>query len=248
MSGYTNEAKEYWEDAIKRDDRFTSVGIRYLPECINQRRKEKLYPIIRNIIQQEFSELNGEKVLDAGCGTGVYSEFYGSQGGDVTGVDLSERAVSFLKTNVEGNFYQSKLNDLPLGDNLFQLTHCFSVLYHIVDDSEWQESISELVRVTKPGGIIVLRIAWQQDTDSPANHVKHRSINQYLRVLSRENACRLESIHTFNDIPEYSSLIKIFDRIGLENCQERLCSWIISGNRFKTNPQQRVAVFRVLKK
>lgn len=63
MVGYTDEAKDYWEDSIKQDKRFSSVSVRSLPELINQKRKEKLYPVIRNLIQDEFSDLNGRKIL-----------------------------------------------------------------------------------------------------------------------------------------------------------------------------------------
>jgi 2-polyprenyl-3-methyl-5-hydroxy-6-metoxy-1,4-benzoquinol methylase len=180
MTDYTESSKEYWDEAISDDDRYTSVGVRALPESINRERKERLFDLIDQIGSEHLDGFENIAVLDAGCGTGIYSELYSDLGASVTGVDISDNAISLLKdSEIQGDFQQSRLDDLPFEDNNFDLTHSFSVLYHIVDDTEWMESLEELVRVTRPGGIILLRIAWQDNTEQSADHVKRRSKNKY---------------------------------------------------------------------
>jgi ubiquinone/menaquinone biosynthesis C-methylase UbiE len=171
---------------------------------------------------------------------------YADLGASVTGVDISNSGITLLnESEIRGNFQQASIDDLPFGDNEFDLTHSFSVLYHVVDDSEWMESLSELFRVTRPGGLIVLRIAWQEHTKHAADHVKQRSKNEYLSVLARTHQCQLEAVYPFADVPHYERLLKTLHRFGLTQAQNALSDWIIRTDRFKTNPTQRVVVFRV---
>ena len=45
--------------------------------------------------------LQGLHVLDAGCGTGWFTEYFVSQGATVTGLDISEQMVERTKTRLE---------------------------------------------------------------------------------------------------------------------------------------------------
>lgn len=246
MADYSESSKTYWDKAIADDDKYTSVGVRSLPESINRKRKEQLLGLVRKIGIEHLGGFENASVLDAGCGTGIYTELYTDLGAFVTGVDISDNAISLLnESDIQGEFHQASLDDLPFGDDEFDLTHSFSVLYHVVDDIEWMESVAELVRVTRPSGLIILRIAWQDHTEHAADHVKRRSKNKYLSALARNHECRLEAVYPFADIPYYERVLKTLHRFGLTRAQDALANWIIQTDRFKIHPTQRVVVFRV---
>lgn len=66
---------------------------------------------------------------------------------DYTGSDLSRRRYRHVP-----NFRQADLTGLPFEDDRFDVVICSHVLEHVPDDSA---AMSELHRVTKPGGIVL---------------------------------------------------------------------------------------------
>ena len=51
----------------------------------------------KRIVKARFEYFSGEKVLDLGCGYGVYAEYFRSIGGDVIGVDGSEKMIEIAR-------------------------------------------------------------------------------------------------------------------------------------------------------
>ena len=98
----------------------------------------------------------GSKVLDAGCGSGTNSVRLATAGLSVTGVDFSAFALERARENAVGlpiDLQQGDLTNLPFQDGSFDAVFCIGVLMHIPD---LKAVVSELVRITKPGGCIVL--------------------------------------------------------------------------------------------
>lgn len=97
---------------------------------------------------------SGNKVLDAGCGTGglllKLSKEY-----EAEGIDISNEALKFCKLRkVRAN--AGSLEKLPFKNESFNAVTSIDVIYHkfIKDDTK---AIGELSRVLKPGGILILR-------------------------------------------------------------------------------------------
>jgi SAM-dependent methyltransferase len=108
------------------------------------------------VMMPAVSELPASRrILDAGCGTGQNVDHL-SPLGRCLGVDLSEEALQFCTrrgvTVVRGNLLK-----LPIAPATFDLVTSFDVLYHrwITDD---RAALRELVRVTKPGGLVFVRV------------------------------------------------------------------------------------------
>jgi ubiquinone/menaquinone biosynthesis C-methylase UbiE len=96
----------------------------------------------------------GDKVLDAGCGTGGLL-LKMSKNYDVQGIDVSSEAIKFCeKRKVRAKI--GSLEKLPFKSDSFEAVTSVDVIYHkfIKDDSR---ALSELVRVLKPGGVLILR-------------------------------------------------------------------------------------------
>jgi ubiquinone/menaquinone biosynthesis C-methylase UbiE len=99
----------------------------------------------------------GERILDAGCGTGVFTTDIIAAGADVTGLDISRpmlRAAN-RKTGGGGAFtaVQGDMRHLPFAGNSFDKAVSITAVEFIEDA---RAAIDELFRVTRPGGLVIV--------------------------------------------------------------------------------------------
>ena len=100
-------------------------------------------------------DLNGKLVLDAGCGSGRFSEIALKLGASLIAVDYSS-AVEASKQNLSAPdklIVQGDLAALPILDQTFDFIYCIGVLQHT---SEPARIVKELLRCLKAGGEITL--------------------------------------------------------------------------------------------
>lgn len=98
----------------------------------------------------------GDKVIDVCCGTGRQAEIFAETGARICGVELSdfmfERAKKKEKSNLV--FMQADATDTGLAESSFDYASTgFSL--HEVDEATRTGFISEMIRVTKPGGYLI---------------------------------------------------------------------------------------------
>jgi ubiquinone/menaquinone biosynthesis C-methylase UbiE len=98
----------------------------------------------------------GEVILDAGCGTGMFTRELVEARAHIVGLELS---LAMLKHGAEklaaGRFdaVQGNMLTLPFADDTFDKTVSVTAIEFIADA---RQAISELFRVTKPGGMVVV--------------------------------------------------------------------------------------------
>jgi len=118
-----------------------------------------------NETKWDENTLKDKIVLDAGCGSGRFSEIALSLKPHLVMVDASD-AISAAKENLSRNprasFVKASLLALPFKDQSFDYVYCIGVLQHTSDP---YKSIRELCRVTKLYGQLALtfyeRTGWQ---------------------------------------------------------------------------------------
>jgi SAM-dependent methyltransferase len=104
-------------------------------------------------------------LLNVGCGTGGFDVVAASAGMPVVGVDADAAAMGICalkrrKLGVgSGAFVRSLAEALPFRDGVFGVVYCFSAIEHVQSVAR---TVSEIVRVTRPGGFIYLHTpnAW----------------------------------------------------------------------------------------
>jgi SAM-dependent methyltransferase len=101
-------------------------------------------------------DVRGRRVLDAGCGPGLYAEELAARGADVVAVDASEPMLELARRRL-GEAVEVRRADLnlplPFADGEFDLVVCPLVIHYVRDRTA---SLREFFRVLRPRGRVVL--------------------------------------------------------------------------------------------
>ncbi len=111
-------------------------------------------------------------VLDAGCGTGSYSDALLRYVGRIEAVDMNPGMleVAARKLKWAGDriaFHSSRIDELPFGDATFDGVMINQVLHHLPDDPSkgfpaHRRVFQEFARVLKPGGTLTISTCSQE--------------------------------------------------------------------------------------
>ena len=98
-------------------------------------------------------------VIEIGAGTGRYSHALARQGYTVDAVELVSHNIDIFRKNTMSNediaITQGNALDLSVfPDNKYDITLLLGPLYHLYNDEDKRQALSEAIRVTKQGGII----------------------------------------------------------------------------------------------
>lgn len=127
--------------------------------------------------------VQGRTVLDAGCGTGRFSEVAAGYGANMVAVDLSRAVFHAAKLGKnwpgEHAFIQASLERLPLPDSCIDVAFSIGVLHHTPNPSD---AVREIARVLKLGGTfsgwvyeskpyakMIQRTKWREFSTDPSN-------------------------------------------------------------------------------
>lgn len=102
--------------------------------------------------------VNGHRVLDAGCGSGPLSTALRGKGAIVSGFDSSSAMVELARQRLGENaaLHVADLSQpLPFADGAFDDVVASLVLHYLQD---WLAPLAELRRVLKPGGRLILSV------------------------------------------------------------------------------------------
>ncbi len=128
----------------------------------------------------------GERLLDAGCGTGGFLARLGDArpGALIVGFDRDALACRFARAKGAA-VAQASIDDLPFADRSFDAVFSADVLCHSGVDQ--REALLEMRRCLKPGGLLVLNL--------PAYHwlysAHDRAVDNARRYASTEVAALL---------------------------------------------------------
>ncbi len=100
-----------------------------------------------------WAELQNARILDHGCGEGIYArEFQRRFTPHVDAIDIEADRVAIAKEHVP-HAVVGALEQLPYQDDLFDVVFSNEVIEHVGDD---RAAAAEMVRVTRPNGRIVI--------------------------------------------------------------------------------------------
>ena len=141
-----SDVKRYWENEV--------CGIRDLAQDIEryERNRAAFEPFIGSFA--DYGRYAGRDVLEIGVGGGADYVKFLRAGAKVTGIDLTEAAVNFVRARLEGLGLEGDVRvadaeNLPFPDAAFDLVYSYGVLHHSPDTGR---ALAEAYRVLKAGG------------------------------------------------------------------------------------------------
>jgi ubiquinone/menaquinone biosynthesis C-methylase UbiE len=105
------------------------------------------------LIREHLGALAGRRVLDVGCGKGRFARVFHEQepAAEIWGLDISEEMLRYVPEGIHTR--AGSMTDLPFEDAWFDGAYATESLEHAV---EIAKAVSEICRVVKPGGRIVI--------------------------------------------------------------------------------------------
>jgi SAM-dependent methyltransferase len=121
------------------------------PSYVWRAGQERRFQMVRRWVP-----LAGKRVLDAGCGVGMYTEAFLRETSHVFGIEVErERALAAygLAAGKPAGVSQAVGEHLPFPDDAFDVVFSHEVLEHVADD---RACVAEMVRVVRTRGHVVV--------------------------------------------------------------------------------------------
>lgn len=156
----------------------------------------------RRIIEVELARLPlaaDARILDAGCGSGrTLLEL--TRYGAVSGIELDPDAAQAARARGQFDVRTGRLEELPWEPASFDLLTCLDVIEHTPDD---RATLSELARVTRPGGWLLVTVPayqalWSRHDED--NHHYRRYGRDSLRAAALSAGWQVPRMTSFNSL------------------------------------------------
>lgn len=145
-------------DGINADplelEKFSQLAHRWWDPNSEFKPLHEINPLRLNYID-ELAELEGKTVLDVGCGGGILSESMASRGANVTGIDLSDKALKVAKLHLLESGHQVDYRKITVESlakeqpQHYDIVTCMEMLEHVPDPMSVIRSCTQLA---KPNG------------------------------------------------------------------------------------------------
>lgn len=213
----------------------------------------RLFPPGGEALYRQIALLTGmsaqSEVLDVGCGRGVTLEYFVQEhGAHGSGIDEDDSLIELglERTRRLGiadrlQLQASPVANLPYRDAIFDITVGeLSMTAH----AEPEEAVRELVRVTRPGGSVVLvQLVWKAPVDEDRRRVledhlgvRPRMLVEWKRLLREAG---VEELHTEDwtddetafrpsvakPFPDFAELFSLSEKIGILRRAWRRWGW-----------------------
>jgi len=182
------QPKDYWEQRFSRRLDIAVVGHSGLGRIYNQWLYRGRYRALRRSLCRLQLTVRGKSLLEVGVGSGAYIPFWKAAGvADLAGLDITAASVNLLRSRFpDCEFEQADICSAELTvEREWDIVTAFDILFHVTDDDGFSVAVTNLSRMTRPGGWVILSDGFCSDPLGPFYHEYHRSRDHYLRELER---------------------------------------------------------------
>ena len=119
------------------------------------------------------------KILNIGCGPGRSSEYL-SQFGTVISIEYDAFCCEFAREKTGLEIINGSITELPFNEESFDLVCAFDVIEHVEHD---EKAVSEMKRVAKKGGILLVTVPALMSLWSHHDEINHHFRRYKLKQL-----------------------------------------------------------------
>jgi len=153
---------------------------------------KKVSQIEENLFNDLLTNIPKTDMLELGCGTGQWTEYFIKKGFKLTGIDVSDEMLKFAHSkNLNADFINADSSQIPFDDNSFSTVSSITMLEFVEDQNT---VLQEAYRVLKPGGWLILgclnansELGKNRKNDEvfgKANFLNPEKLNQKLHAFS----------------------------------------------------------------
>ncbi len=162
-------------------------------------------------IHECTSRFDSPKILEVGAGTGRYSVALAKEGYSVTAVELVQHNLDILRSKLNGDepitAIQGDALDLSsFRDQSFDLTMLLGPMYHLYASEDKIKAMSEAVRVTKPGGYILVAYCMNEPTI-----IQYVFLGNHLDEVTKTSSLLTDDWHCKSEPKEIFELVRTED-------------------------------------
>jgi len=178
----TYRPREFWEQRLAEQFDLRGTGETSMSAAYNR----ACYALRREVLDRALAaarfDPRGRRVLDVGCGTGFWTEYYVGRGAIYTGIDIAETSIARLRErHPRATFLHADVSEVAL-EGTWDLVNVFDVLYHVTDDARFEAALARLADAVAPGGLLLVTDQFE-DAPGLAEHNRMRSLARYRAVL-----------------------------------------------------------------
>jgi SAM-dependent methyltransferase len=183
------DPKVYWETRLRQYPGLSGVGNTRLGRSYIQWLYKVRRAVFLRLLSSQRTDFRTAHVFDVGSGTGFYLELWKQVGvSSVTGCDLTEIAVDRLRSALPW----ARILQLDIGESLpsselecYDIVSAFDVLFHIVEDNQYERAIRNLCALLRPGGLLLFSELLPRNGARRAEHVAFRPLEEVTTLLAK---------------------------------------------------------------
>ncbi len=206
-----------------------------------RRRRKFVETVLKGYLNDEGLE-RASSLLDLGCGDGENLQWLRKYADRIYASDYNSIRMTRVTSCAEEQVYLADITNYPALDNSFEIIFFNHVLEHIPDHVQ---AISEVARITQPGGIVVLGIPnegalfgklaykFQPSSRKTTDHVHFYTMHEILGLCELTDLKVQETKYLGYGIPHWSLdshirkfriLESIFENVGRFICPRQASS------------------------
>lgn len=220
------EIKDYWINTPERFSEQYEITKNFISPTktfLHTRRKKVL---------AQVGDVKGKKILDVGCGSGVFMIEFIKRGAYVVGIDYSDTMLDIAKRELKRHklpngkykIIKADATKLPFGKNEFDIVLATGLADYLTA-AQNKLFIKEVARVMKKDGILICGFPVRE---SPVAFLRFG-----VGLWVRKKIMKLPPIQSWFSIEEVRSLLKVGNLEDIKRDKVFYTMWIILAKKIK---------------